>query len=262
MKLFGIERPLIGVVHLPPLPGAPAYGGRMERVIESALRDAEAYLSGGLDGLIVENYGDTPFLRGAVPPATVAAMTSVAARVRALCNLPLGINVLRSDGAAALSIAHAVGAEFIRVNVLGGAMVTDQGIIEGCAAEVARLRAALKAKIAVWGDLLVKHAQPLAPCDPAEAARDLSERAGADAIIITGPRTGSGVDIERLRAVRSSVRRTPVVVGSGITAGTLDALWDLADGFIVGTALKRGGRTTAAVDRARVTALVAAKRGI
>lgn len=258
MKLFGIDKPLIGVIHLLPLPGAPGYDGKLTRMIDSALTDADAYLAGGLDGLIVENFGDVPFLRGAVPPATVAAMTAVAARVRALSNLPLGINVLRSDGAAALSIAAVVGAEFIRVNVLSGAMVTDQGLIEGCAAEVARLRASLKAKVAVWGDLLVKHAAPLSACDPAEAALDLSERAGADAIIVTGPRTGAAVDVERLRMVRRAVRRTPVVAGSGLTADAFDPLWDLADGFIVGTSLKRGGRTSAAVDRERVAALVAA----
>ncbi len=258
-ELFGIRRPLIGVVHLPPLPGAPGYGGSMRRIIDRALRDAGHYLRGGFDGLIIENYGDTPFERGRVGVETVAALTRLATEVRNLGDFPLGINVLRSDGAAAMAIASCVGAEFIRVNVLGGAMVTDQGIIEGCAAEVLRLRAGLSSKVAVWADLLVKHAAPLVPTDPATAARDLVERAHADALILTGTQTGRPVEEGLLPTVSTALggrkNRTPLLIGSGLQAENLESYWPFADGFIVGTSIKKGARTTNPVDPVRATTM-------
>lgn len=292
-EIFGHRRPLIGVVHLLPLPGSPGYRGPMRAVIDRALTDAGAYLRAGFDGLIVENYGDTPFLSGPVAPETVAALTRVAAELRGLGDFGLGINVLRSDGASAMAIAAATEAEFIRVNVLGGAMVTDQGIIEGCAAEVLRLRARLgagaagagggagggtrAAKIAVWADLLVKHAAPLVATEPAEAAADLVERAHADALIITGAQTGRPADAAQLETVRAALQgatqragtqraskqragaqraAAPILIGSGITPDTLADYWTGADGFIIGTAVKKGGRTRNPVDPARAEALV------
>jgi len=257
VKLFGRHKPLIGVVHLAALPGAPAYGGALDRIVRRALADARAYLDGGIDGLLVENYGDAPFHAGPVPPETVAALTVAASRIRELGPFPLGINVLRSDGPAALAIAAAIGAQFIRVNVLAGVMATDQGIIEGCAARLLRDRAAWGGNVAIWADVLVKHARPLAPLEPEEAAADLVGRALADALIVTGKRTGAAVDPDRLAAVRRGAGRAAVLVGSGVDPNMLADAWSLADGFIVGTSLERGGRTGAAVDRDRVRRLVA-----
>lgn len=260
MKLLGRSKPLLGVVHLAPLPGAPRYGGSLDRVAHQALTDARAYLEGGIDGLVVENFGDAPFHAGPVPAATIAALTWVAARVRDLGTFPLGINVLRSDGPAALAIAASVGAQFIRVNVLAGVMATDQGIIQGCADRVMRDRAVWARGVAVWADVLVKHARPLAALAPEDVAADLSERALADALIVTGERTGAAIDPDRLAAVRRGAGRAPILVGSGVGPESLADLWDRADGFIVGTALKRGGRTAAAVDPQRVAKLVGERR--
>ncbi|MCK4305624.1 MAG: BtpA/SgcQ family protein [Candidatus Eisenbacteria sp.] len=256
MDLLGIHKPLIGVVHLLPLPGAPRYGGSMKRVIDRAMADATAYRKGGMDGLLIENYGDTPFHAGRLPPDTIAAMTAVGIGLRGLGAFPLGINALRSDGLAALAIATAIDAQFIRVNVLAGAMMTDQGLIQGCAACLMRSRATLRARVEIWGDLLVKHAVPLAPQDPIDAATDLIQRAHADALILTGHRTGAPVAVEMLTQVRGAVPRSAVVIGSGIATGNLDQTWSLADGFIVGTSLKKGSRTQSPVDPARVERLV------
>ncbi len=260
MKLLGRHKPLIGVVHVAPLPGAPAYSGSVDRVVQRALADARAYLEGGVDGLLVENYGDAPFHAGSVPPETVAALTRVVSQVRDLGAFPLGVNVLRSDGPAALAVAAATGAQFIRVNVLAGVMATDQGLIQGCAAPLLRARAAWGGAVAIWADVLVKHAHPLAMVEPEAAAADLVERALADALIVTGARTGTPVDPDRLAAVRRGAGRAPVLVGSGVGPKSLADLWGLADGFIVGTSLERGGRTGAAVDRDRVRRLVAEHR--
>ncbi len=258
--VFGLTRPLIGVVHLLPLPGAPGYRGSMTRVIDRALRDADTYLRSGFHGLIVENYGDAPYFRGRVPAETIAAQTRIATEIRNLGDVPLGINVLRSDGEAAMAIAVAARAEFVRINVFAGATVTDQGIIEGCAAEVMRLRARCRTKTAVWADLLVKHGAPLTPQSPAEQASDLVERSGADLLIVTGPSTGEAASTATLREARRAVRRIPFAVGSGITSRNLQDYWADADAFIVGTSVKKRGQTTAAPDAGRAKEMVAEHR--
>ena len=258
MKLLGHDKPIFGVVHLAPLPGAPGYGGAIAPILARARRDAETYLEGGLQGILVENYGDQPFYRSAVGPETVAALTAAARAVRALGDFPLGVNVLRNDARAALAAAAAAEAQFIRVNVLAGTMLTDQGLIEGPAADLLRQRAAWGVGVKVWADLLVKHAVPLAPLDPVEVARDLTERAGADALIVTGSRTGAPADPARLAALRRAAPG-PWLVGSGITPSTFATYAHAADGFIVATALERDGRSGAEVELERVRALARAR---
>jgi len=255
---LGIERPLIGVVHLAALPGAPAHRGPFARVLDRARKDAAALEAAGVDALIVENFGDAPFFKERVPAETIAGLTAAALAVAAEVDLPLGINCLRNDAHAALAVAAACNAAFVRVNVLTGAMVTDQGLVEGRAAEVARLRASLCPRVQIAADVLVKHAVPLAPTDPAEVTRDTLGRGGAGAVIVTGARTGAGVDDALLVAVRQAAGRHPVLLGSGVTAATVGALLPLADGAIVGSALERGGRAGSAVDPARAARFVAA----
>jgi membrane complex biogenesis BtpA family protein len=228
---------LVGMVHLGALPGAPDFDGDFEAVVARAAADARCLAEAGFDGVMVENFYDVPFFKTALPPVTVAALTRCAIAVReAAPHLPLGINALRNDGLAALGIAVAVGARFIRVNVLCGAVVTDQGIIEGCAAELARARAAWAPHIAIWADVGVKHAAPLADFDAVQAARDTAWRGGADALIASGTGTGAPTDPGRVAALRAAVPDRPVVVGSGATAENLAALD--ANVVIVGTALK------------------------
>jgi membrane complex biogenesis BtpA family protein len=257
---LGLERPLIGVVHLAALPGAPAHRGGIDRVIERARRDAAALVAAGVEVLIVENFGDAPFFKDRVPPETVSALTAAALAVAAEVDVPLGINCLRNDAHAALAVAAACDAAFVRINVLTGAMLTDQGVIEGRAAEVARLRARLCPRVVVAADVLVKHAVPLAPMDPAEVARDTLGRGGADALIVTGTRTGAGVDDALITAVRGAAGRHPVLIGSGLTTATVDRLVALSDGAIVGSALQRGGRAGRVVDPERAVRFVAAYR--
>ncbi len=258
---LGLHRPLIGVVHLAALPGAPRHRGGLEGVIARAVADAGSLAAVGVDALLVENYGDAPFWKDRVPPETVAALTAAALAVRAAApHVPLGINCLRNDALAALGIAAATGAAFVRVNVLTGAMLTDQGVIEGRAAEVARLRAALCPRVSIAADVLVKHAVPLAPTDVARAAADLAGRGGADAVIVTGAHTAGAVDEGRVRAVRAAAGPRPVLLGSGVRAENVAELLAVADGAVVGSALKRAGRAENRVDRRRAAAFVAAYR--
>ena len=252
---------LAGVIHLRPLPGSPGWEGDPDAVIRAAVADARAYYDGGMDALVIENFGDLPFFPDRVPPETVAAMARAAVAVRGDlgdADFPIGFNVLRNDAASAPGLAAACGGAFVRVNVLCGAMVTDQGLIEGRAAEVLRKRRELCPGTRLFADVLVKHATPAAPVSIAQAARDTWHRGGADGLIVTGDGTGRETAFDDLRAVREAVPGAFLLAGSGVTAESLPALLEIADGAIVGTSLKRGGDLAAPVDPARVAALVRA----
>ena len=257
--MFGNTPPVIGMLHLAALPGAPRASGDLRLVVEAALRDADALVAGGAAGLMLENFGDLPFFPGPVPPWTIAAMTAAAVAVRSRFAVPLGINVLRNDGVGALSVAHAAGAQFIRVNVLTGARLTDQGIINGIAHDLLRERARLGAEsIAIWADVDVKHSAALAPRTLADETADVIRRALADTVIVSGYGTGAAALAADVATVKKAAGSAPVVVGSGISADTVSAYAAHADGFIVGTSLKEDGRVDRPVDRARVAQLVAA----
>jgi membrane complex biogenesis BtpA family protein len=186
-------------------------------------------------------------------------MTDLTRLVVRTVDRPVGVNVLRNDATAALSAAAAAGADFVRVNVHTGARVADQGVIEGRAHETLRLRDRLDADVSILADTAVKHSAPVGGA-AGDDVGDLVERGRADGVIASGPRTGEAVDRGRLESVaeRCAVHDVPLFVGSGVTAGTVAGLLDVADGVIVGTALKRDGETTAPVDPARVRDLVAA----
>jgi membrane complex biogenesis BtpA family protein len=257
-------RPLLGVVHLLPSPSSARGRPGIGPVLEAAVRDARALAEGGVDGLLLENFGDAPFHKGTrddpVPPDVVAVLAVVAREVGAVTGLPLGVNCLRNDGCAALGVAAVVGARWVRVNVLAGAMVTDQGVIEGEAARVLAYRKQLGADVEILADLLVKHAEPLGAQDPVRAARDLAARSGASGLIVTGTRTGAPVEVERLRRVKDAVGGFPVWIGSGLDEHNAAMLWPLCDGAIVGSSLKADGVVTAPVDPARVGRLRAVCR--
>ncbi len=265
------RRPLLfGVVHCPPLPGSPAWTrsrreggrGRPDAWLRRVLADTVTYLEAGFEGLIVENYGDAPFFAGRVPAETAAALAVAARAVREAfpAGRPVGVNVLRNDGRTAIAVAAAAGLDFIRVNVLSGAFVTDQGLVEGEAAAILRDRERLAPRVRILADVRVKHAAPLAGRPITEEALDLVERGGADAIVVTGPRTGRPVDLTELETVRRAVPETTLLVGSGATRSTVGALLTSADGVIVGTAVKRGGRTQGPVDPRRAASFAASVR--
>lgn len=261
-RLFGRRGAIIGMIHLPPLPGSPG-ACPMKEILERALADARALESGGVDGVMIENFGDTPFWKDAVPPATVAAMAVVVEEVRRrVGTTPVGVNVLRNDAMAALGIAAATGAAFIRVNVLSGAMVTDQGIIEGRAAELLRARQALglEGRVAIFADVLVKHAAPVAPIGLRRAVLDTLGRGGADAVIVSGAATGAAAPIGALQDAKAAAGGGPVVVGSGVSVATAGEFLAVADAAIVGTAFKAGGDVRGPVEEARVRELVRAAR--
>ena len=258
-----MRRPrLVGVVHLPPLPGSAQGGGAqtLPAILGRARRDAACYADGGFDAVIVENFGDVPFAKNRVAAHTVAAMTLAVAAVRDTIDLPVGVNVLRNDVLSAVAIAAMASAAFVRANVYIGASLTDQGIIEGEAEAVQALIKRLGCATEVWADVDVKHAAPLAQRPIGDLAEDAVVRGLASAVIVTGRATGSGASHDDLTAVRAAIGDHPLYAGSGVTPATIAGLLTVADGAIVGTAAKVDGIVTNPVDPARVRALVSASR--
>ncbi len=253
---FGVLKPLVGVVHLPPLPGSPDYGGAIGPVIDRAEADATAIARGGMDGLIIENFGDAPFYATRVPPETVAAMTRALLAVMEVTKIPVGVNVLRNDTRAALGICAASGAAFVRVNVHIGAAWTDQGLIEGVAHETLRLRRHLAPAVRIFADVSVKHASPVTPRPLVEEARDCLERGKADALIVTGSATGKRADLNAVAELKAALPAALVFVGSGVDGENVADALRIADGVIVGTSLKRDGIVANPVDADRVARFV------
>ncbi|MBF2026946.1 MAG: BtpA/SgcQ family protein [Oscillatoriales cyanobacterium C42_A2020_001] len=260
VKIFKTPNPVIGVVHLLPLPTSPRWGGNLKTVIDRAEQEAVALASGGVDGIIVENFFDAPFTKDHVDPVVVSAMSLVVQRLMSMVTLPIGINVLRNDAHSALAIATCTHAQFIRVNVLTGVMATDQGLIEGRAHELLRYRRELGSDVKIFADVLVKHARPLSAPNLTVAVQDTIERGLADAVILSGWATGSPPSLEDLELAKAAAEATPVFIGSGANWENISTLMQAVDGVITCSSLKRHGRRDQPIDPIRVSRFVEAAR--
>jgi len=259
IRLFASPKPLIGTVHCLAFPGSPRYNGEnMNSIVQHAVEEARAYAEGGMDGIIVENSWDLPFLRPEdVCHETVAAISVVADRVREAVPLPVGINVLANAGEAAIAAAKASGALFIRVNQWVNAYVSNEGFVQGNSARILRYRAALQARdIAIFADVHVKHGAHAIVADRSveEQARDV-EFFDADVTIATGNHTGDATHADEIENIRKGTY-LPVLVGSGLSVENAEELLERADGAIVGTSLKENGEWWGRVSVERVHALV------
>ena len=249
---------LIGVVHLKPLPGSPRCRADIRDIIKFAVADAVAYERGGAHAVFIENFGDAPFTKTNVAPETIAAMTAAGCAVRAAVKLPVGFNVLRNDARAALALCAACGGDFIRVNVHSGAMLTDQGIIEGDAYHTLRYRESVCPRAQIFADVHVKHAVPLGDWSLEDAAHDTLERGLADALIVSGVGTGKAAYIGDVERVRNACPHAKILLGSGVNVANVKDFLRIADGVIVGSSLKKDGKLANPVDAKRVAALVKA----
>jgi hypothetical protein len=200
--LFNSQKPLIACIHLQPLPGAPLYSGSMDDVLEKALHETQTFKKYGVDGLIVENFRDVPFYPEELPNETVAALSVVAHEIKKAFNGPVGVNALRNDADAALSIAVAAGLDFIRVNIHIGAALADQGIIQGKAYNTLRKRKDLNSNALIFADIRVKHAAPLGSLSLEQEVQDTVHRGLADAVIVSGSGTGLKTDVHELVQVK------------------------------------------------------------
>lgn len=264
-EIFGTNKPVIGMVHLWPMPGAPDYTGYpVETIIENAILDARALAEGGADGLIVENMWDIPFRAGPhIPPESIAVHAVAARAVKDAVKLPLGINLVHNGGVSLLAIAIAAGASFARVCMLTGAGVWEAGSWdEGCAADLLRRRKDLHAEhIKLFADVDKKHSVRFPGIDLATHI-EWTRFSGADALIVSGKMTGNAPDLAKVRRAKEQAGDRPVLIGSGATEENAGAFLSVADGIIVGTSIKRDGICENPVDPARVRRLVeAARRG-
>lgn len=232
----------------------------MRQLSEYAVGDALVLREAGFDALIVENFGDAPFTGQSVGPWTVAALAVIVAEVKSVAGLPVGVNVLRNDGPAALGIAAAAGADFLRVNVLVGVSATDQGFVEGQASELLRFRTSVAPSVQIFADVHVKHAVCLSQPDIALAAQETAYRGQADALIVSGTATGRPTDLDDLRRVREAVPDRTLLAGSGTTPESVSRILDIADGAIVASCLKPDGNVDLPIDPTLADTFIKAAR--
>jgi len=258
---FQNKKPIHGMIHLGALPGSPQYEMVIEQVWSRAIADAEALVQGGVDGLVIENYFDLPFFPDSVPAATVAHLAVIAKKIKNRFKVPLGINVLRNDPVSALGIAKATAADWVRVNILTGARLTDQGIVSGNAHEVLRFRRKIDAgAVKIFADVEVKYSSSLSERTLEAEVEETLHRSGADGLIVSGEATGKSVDRERLQRVKRLSPQGPVWLGSGVNAENIQELSQWADGFIIGSAFKK--ELSAPIEKQRVEQIVEKLKGL
>ncbi|MDG6901646.1 MAG: BtpA/SgcQ family protein [Nitrososphaerota archaeon] len=259
-EIFSVDHPIIGPVVLKPLPGSPLFKGSLEDVVKEALDEARTLEEGGVDGISFENLGDAPYFKTTAPPETVASFGRVIGEVKRKTSLPIGVNVLRNCAEASLALSYAYGGRWIRVNILTEAYVADQGLIEGVAAELMRKRLTLGAQsVAVFADVHVKHASPLGVRSIRDSALDMVERGLADALIVTGPRTGSPPSAEDLKAVKGL---KSVLIGSGLSHENVKGLLPLADGAIVSSCFRKNGSVMNELEPERIKRFMSQVRSL
>lgn len=263
-QMFGVEKPVIGMIHLWPLPGSPGYTGYgMGTILDHALRDAEALLEGGVDGLVVENMWDLPYyVAGDVQLEAVTAQAVAARKVKEMAGVPVGANVIHNGWRAELSIAIAADLDFMRVCILTGARLWDTGDLDrGCAADLLRKRKELDAEgIRLFADVDKKHSLPFPGLDM-ETHVEWTEFYGADALIVSGRMTGDAPPVDKVRRAREAATR-PILMGSGTTAENVAEFLRYADGAIVGSSLKVDGVMENPVDVERVRRYMEVVKGL
>lgn len=263
--LFSVQKPVIGMLHLPALPGSPNYSGQpIDQIIEYVLRDVKALEAGGIDGYIVENQGDVPFARPEdLGPSTVASLTAVTAAVIRKVTVPVGVNCMANGAVQALAVAQAAGGSFIRVSQWVNAYVGNSGLVNGAAPKALRYRSMIRAHdVLVFADVHVKHGSHAIVGDRSlvELAQDTAWY-GADALVVTGSSTGTEASTKDVQSCQAATG-LPTVLGSGVTTGNVAQMLGAADAAIVGTSLKAGQVTTNAVDAAKAVELMDAVRAL
>lgn len=255
--LFTSNKPTIGVIHVGALPGTPRSSQTVAELITLAKNEAQVYRECGVDGVIIENMHDVPYLRAEVGPEIVAAMTAIAIEVKGECRLPVGLQILAGANIEAMAVAHAANLDFIRAEGYAYAHVADEGLIQASAAKLLRYRRMIGAtKVQVWTDVKKKHAAHAITADVSlgETAETV-EFMGADCVIVTGSATGKPPSVADIREAKSHCG-LPVFLGSGISATNIAEFYNEADGFIIGTAFKVDGIWSNTVDPARVTSFL------
>ncbi|HEY6118683.1 MAG TPA: BtpA/SgcQ family protein [Pyrinomonadaceae bacterium] len=252
-SLFSQAKPVIGVIHVGALPGTPRNTQTVPELIASAKREAKLYREAGVDGVMIENMHDVPYMRGEVGPEIVAAMTVIGREVKSDCDLPVGIQILAGANIEALAVAHAASLDFIRAEGYAYAHVADEGLIQASAAKLLRYRRMIGAtRIQVWTDVKKKHSAHAITADVSlGATAETVEFMGADCVIVTGSVTGEAPKVTDVQEAKSHCQ-LPVVLGSGISTDNINEFYNEADGFIIGSSFKVDGLWSNTIDPSRV----------
>jgi hypothetical protein len=259
-ELFQSKKAIIGMVHLLPLPGSPSYGGDLAPVIHRAKEDALALAKAGFDGMIVENFCDTPYTTGAGALERTVAFTIVLNEVRRVVNKLLGVNIQFNDYEAEIITAGLCGADFVRVEAFVDSVTTVGGISPACSADAQRLKSRLGFKnLMIFADVHVKESSLIGSSTLEESIRN-AEQAGADAIIITGSATGQATPMDAVRIAKQTTGLN-ILVGSGFNKVHAQELLAVVDGAIVGSSIKVDGKVTNPVDLNRAKELISIVRG-
>lgn len=256
-SLFSNSKPVIGVIHVGALPGTPRGLKSVAELVGEAKREAKVYRECGVDGVIIENMHDVPYLKGTVGPEIVAAMTAIGSEVKSECGLPVGIQILAGANIEAMAVAHAADLDFIRAEGYAYAHVADEGIIEASAAKLLRYRKMIGAeRVQVWTDVKKKHSAHAITADVSlgETAETVGFM-GADCVIVTGSVTGEAPKVADVKEAKSHCH-LPVFLGSGISEANIDQFYNEADGFIIGSSFKVDGLWSNTIDPGLVTQLI------
>jgi membrane complex biogenesis BtpA family protein len=258
-SLFIKRKPVIGMIHVGALPGTPASSRSVPEITEQAVEEARVYQASGIDGLMLENMHDVPYLRSRVGPEIVAAMTAIACAVKEECALPTGVQILAGANLEAMAVGLAAGLDFIRAEGYAFAHIADEGWIESSAAELLRYRKQIGAEhIEVWVDIKKKHSSHAVTTDISlGATAEAVQFMRGDAVIVTGSATGLPPSLPDIEEVRAHCSR-PLILGSGVDAANIADFYEAADGFIVGSYFKQGGNWASPVDPERVERLMEA----
>jgi len=256
-KLFGINKAIVGVIHVDALPGTPEYKGDVESIINNAVKEAIIYKDSGIDVIAIENMHDIPYLKRNVGPEIISLMSIIGREVKKVSQLPCGIQILAGANKEAMAVAHSAGMDFIRSEGFVFAHVADEGIMDSDAGELLRYRKQIGAEdILIFTDIKKKHSSHsiTSDADIIETAR-AAEFFLSDGVILTGKFTGKETDIDELKKVRGAVE-IPVLIGSGLTVDNIEKYFTTADAFIIGSFFKQGGDWKNKVDAERVKALM------
>ncbi len=253
-QVFEDKKPIIGMVHLKPLPGSPGYAGNIEEIYQTAHDDLAALVDGGVNAVIVENFGDIPYATEN-ELITYTTFTNIATRLRKECNLPMGINVQFNDFNAEWALAYSCGYDFIREEVFGENRMGPNGICISSGPQIMRLKARYPKDIAILADLHVKHTFPIVD-QPLDFTIESIIEGGADAIICTGITTGKSPTNDDVSTVKEIAKDTPVVIGSGVNKDTVKEFLSIADGAIIGSSFKKDGNVMNPIDVKRVKELM------
>lgn len=255
--IFPKKHSIIGMIHLQALPGTPANQFEMGKIIEMALTDAAVYHLAGVDGLMIENMHDVPYLNRQVGPEITAAMSVIAKEIKREIALPCGVQVLAGANESALAVAKAAGLDYIRAEGFVFGHLADEGWMDADAGTLLRYRKMIGAEeVLVFNDIKKKHSSHAVTADVnlVETAQ-AAEYFLSDGLIITGSSTGKITDVEEIKSVKKNCA-IPVMVGSGVTLENVKQYYRIADALIIGSYFKKDGDWRKDVEYDRVAKLV------